>query len=65
MVNVIKEAIVRLNSLYGRGYVVSVDHKTRTFVRKPHGMKEERRSYRVEGSTVYALGHQQKIRNCS
>lgn len=54
-------ALERLNGLYGRGDVVSVNVFSRTFIRKPFSCRPETRKFRLVGDTVYALGRQRKI----
>ena len=57
-------AIKRLNALYGKGDVSNFklfgDGRI-TFSQTPYGCKPEQRRGRLNGNTVYALRHRQKI----
>ena len=60
----LRRAIERINNRYGRGDIVDVwitGKLCGKFTRKPYGMAEETRRFRVRNLTVFALGHQCKI----
>lgn len=61
----IYEALERLNTHYGKGYISEVDYTGSTFVQQPHGMRPERKRFTAvetaDQTTVYALGHQKTI----
>lgn len=55
-------ALRNLNGIYGRGDLVSVNVTRRTFIRKPFQCRPETRTFKLEGNTVFALGHQKTVK---
>jgi hypothetical protein len=55
-----------MNANHGVGDIVSaeIDPETRVgiVIRRPFGCKEQKRKFRIEGGTLYFLGHQRKLR---
>jgi hypothetical protein len=61
----LQRTLAVLNWHYGRGDVIevrSLDNGRGLFVRKSPHCREETRNFRLVGHTLYALGHQRKVR---
>lgn len=55
------QAIARLNNLYGRGEVETIDFVTMRYCYKPYMCQSQWRSFKVKSNTVYACNHQMSI----
>lgn len=61
----IRQALTVLNWHHGKGEVVKVSTPRNGrggFDIKPYGLTVQTRVYRIEGRTVYALGHQRTVK---